>query len=495
MKLALIDLSNIFWQSWHATAGQDVDASYRVSLERVTSIREGYDAVCVCCDIGKTWRHDVFPQYKGNRPPRDAAAYDQLRRVREQLEADGVPVVSFETYEADDIIATLACKAPANGYDVEIHSGDKDLCQLVGPSITVISTNNGNTRYDEDKVREKFRVNPAQLGDFLALVGDKSDNIAGCPGCGEVNAARLLTELGSLANMLEMPDAITPPKMRENIVANKQAILLARRLVSLRTDVPLDFEECTAPRAKSPAPEEQVDEKQMGGTDSRPGGDVPLAASAAGRDGVPEKGATQNGSIQASGPTPNPGGSDESPETGATSAAIVLDRSDPKWSMALEPRDARGAYQFAVALHKSQLYRKFPNADAIFAVILRGRSMGIDMMTALDGFHVIEGKPSMSAMLVVATVLNSGKAEYFELVETTDQKATWETLRKGGRGKPVALTFSIEDAQRAGLVRNGGNWTKYPRAMCRKQAGIELARSVYPDVVCNVYDGDELQAS
>ncbi len=125
------------------------------------------------------------------------------------------------------------------------------------------------------------------------------------------------------------------------------------------------------------------------------------------------------------------------------------------------------------------------------AVILRGRSMGLDMMTALDGFHVIEGKPTASSMLLVACVLNSGKAEYFELVETTNERATWVTKRIGGR-KEVPLTFSIEDAQRAGLVKSGGNWTKHPRAMCRKQAGAELARAVYPDVCANVYTTDEM---
>lgn len=468
MKLALIDLSNIFWSSYHATAGQDVDAAFRVSTERTRAYADGYDAAVVCCDVGRTWRHELYPQYKANRPPRDAAAYDQLRRVREQLEADGIPVVSADGFEADDVIASLAAKAPAAGYEVTIVSGDKDLCQLVGPTVVVQSTSNGGTVYDAEKVREKFRVEPWQLGDFLALVGDKSDNVAGLPGCGEVNAARLLHELNSISNMLEQPEAVTPQKMREAFLANQQQVLLARKLVQLRTDVPIDFAEAIKPREPKPA-EEPVDEKQLDERPSEP--PAPLAAA------EHQNGAT-NGEAE--------------PQAG--NGAMVLDRADPRWSMALEPTNAKAAYQFAKALHQSQLYRKFPNADAIFAVILRGRSMGIDMMTALDGFHVIEGKPSMSAMLVVATVLNSGKAEYFELVETTDKHATWETVRRGGRGKPVSLSFSIEDAQRAGLVRNGSNWTKYPRAMCRKQAGIELARAVYPDVVSNVYDPDEIEA-
>lgn len=467
MKLSLIDLSSIFWSSWHATAGKDIDAAARVSLERVQERREGFDAVVVCCDVGKTWRHDLFPQYKANRPPRDAAAYDQLRRVREQLEADGVPVVAVETFEADDVIATLALKAPAAGYDVVIHSADKDLCQLVGPAVTVHSTTNGATVYDAAKVEERFRVQPSQLGDFLALVGDKSDNIPGLPGCGEVNAARLLNELGSLANMLEAPDAVTPPKMREALLAHRQHVLLARKLVTLKHDVPIDFAEAIKPREPKPL-DEPVDEKQLGGERS------PSTPPAAMTKVEPER-------DEQDGPAPAPG-------------PIVLDKGDPRWSLALEPANAKAAYQFAKALHQSQLYRKFPNADAIFAVILRGRSLGIDMMTALDSMHVVEGKPALAAMTIIGIVLASGKAEYFDLVESTDTSATWETLRKGSRNKPVRMSFTIEDAKRAGLVKSGSNWEKRPRPMLRKQAGVELARSVYPDVVSNVYDPDELVA-
>jgi 5'-3' exonuclease len=475
MRLSLIDLSSIFWSAWHSTAGQDIDAAARVSLERVRERAEGFDAVVVCCDVGRSFRHDLYPQYKANRPPRDAAAYDQLRRVREQLAADGISTVAVEGYEADDVIATLAMKAPGAGYDVVIHSADKDLCQLVGPAIVVQSTSNGGTTYDAAKVEEKFRVRPSQLGDFLALVGDKSDNIAGCPGCGEVNAARLLTELGSLANMLEQPDTVTPQKMREALVANKQQILLARKLVQLRTDVPIDFAEAIKPREPKPM-EEPVDEKQMGeDPDMRP----------------------------PSNPPPPPGAMAKAPEDQGNvcppqeSAALVLDKGDPRWALALEPRDARGAYQFAKALHASQLYRaKFPNAEAIFAVILRGRSLGLDMMTSLDGFHVIEGKPCMTAMLGIAVVKSSGKAEYFELVESTSESATWRTKRKD-EDKEHRMTFTIRDAHRIGLdkpTKNGkdSNWVKWPGPMCRKQAGFELARAVYPDVINNLYDPDEI---
>ncbi len=465
MKLLLVDLSHIFHTRWHASAGQDIDAAFRASYAAVRELRNGYDATVICCDSGRCWRHDVYPQYKAGRTPLEEAGKDQLRRLQEQLAADGLPVIDAPGFEADDIIATLAVKAPAAGYDVVIATGDKDLSQLIGPSVCIWNTNNGGAFVERANVIEKFGVAPEKLGDWLALVGDKSDNVAGCPGCGPKHAARLLTELGSLANILEATDTITPPSIREAVIANRQQILLARKLVQLRSDVPIDFAESIKPREPKPL-EEPVDEKQLS-EEPRPPSTPPAAMTKP----VDER------------------------ENAAPTGPVVLDKGDPRWSLALEPTNAKAAYQFAKALHESQLYRKFPNAEAIFAVILRGRSLGIDMMTALDSMNVIEGKPALAAMTIIGIVLASGKAEYFDLIESTDTSATWETLRKGSRNKPVRMTFAIEDARKAGLTRAGSNWEKRPRNMCRKQAGVELARAVYPDVVSNVYDPDELQSA
>lgn len=483
MRLCLVDLSSIYWATWHAVAGQDVDAASRVSLERTRSYVDGYDAVCVCCDVGKTWRHELYSAYKANRPARDAAAYDQLRRVREQLEADGVPVVSVDGFEADDVIATLACKAPANGYEVVVVSGDKDLCQLVGPSVTVQSTNNGGTLYTADKVREKFRVEPHQLGDFLALVGDKSDNVAGLPGCGEVNAARLLNELGSLAAMFETPEGVTPPKMRDTLIANRQQVLLARKLVGLRTDVAIDFAEAIAPRERKvldgtleEAPEADESASDAVRHETPP---APPPANANGGSALPRavSGATENGASQ------------------AASTAIVLDRNDPAWTLALEPRGLKQLQWFANQLYESGLYRKFANPQAIQAAILRGRSLGLDMMTSLDAISVIKGRPAIGAMAIVGRCLASGKAEYFELIELTETRAIWETKRVGRPAK--RHTYSIEDAHLAGLDKPSekgepSNYVKRPKPMLSKQCAVELARMVYPDIVSNLYDQDEL---
>lgn len=530
MKLLLVDLSHIFWSTWHATAGEQVDTAALATLSRIDSLKSGFDRVAICCDLGPSWRKTEYPEYKGNRPERDPAAYDQLRRVREKLEAEGLPVLTADGFEADDIIATLAVKAPAAGYEVTIASGDKDLLQLVGGPVLVQSTNNGGARMDREAVRAKFGVYPEQLGDWLALVGDSSDNIKGLEGCGPKNATRLLEELGSLENMLATPDGITPEKMREKFIAQREQIKLARKLVSLSIDVPIDFEQSTAPRErkieKGDAHEDNFEEQNDGfetqdsgatgsalaGKEGSPDGLQPAPRSSSGSGDVgmasPEPGAEahrksmkelgqstrteEERTRTASQATPAATG-----EVVATSTAIVLDTQDSRWTLALEPRNPTALMTYCRHLAESQMYRKFPNADAIMAVILRGRSMGLDMMTSLDGFHVIEGKPSPSAMLIVATVLKSGKAEYFELVEHDDFHATWETLRRGAKFGPKRHTFSVDDAHRIGLDRptksgKDSNWVRYPGPMCIKQSGVELARMVYPDVVANAYQPDEL---
>ena len=345
---------------------------------------------------------------------------------------------------------------------------------------------------DREAVKAKFGVYPERLGDWLSLVGDSSDNIPGLDGCGPKNATRLLTELGSLSNMLEQPAGVTPDKMREKFIQSRDAIILARKLVTLSTDVPLDFEESTAPRERKTKsgtmPGDETGE-DSGGAVSPNGKEGSTPADFA--DGAAQ--APPRASEMIHGTSPKPAAEAEV----VASTAIVLDKQDPSWMLALEPRGPVQLIRYCEKLAESQLYRQFPNADAIMAVVLMGRAMGLEMMTSLNGFHVIEGKPCPSAMLIVACVLNSGKAEYFELVEKTETSATWETLRRGAKFGPKRHSFSTDDAHRIGLDRpskNGrdSNWVKYPGPMCIKQAGSELARMVYPDVVANVYSPDEI---
>jgi 5'-3' exonuclease len=475
MNILLIDLSHVFWTTHHGL-GSESNMTAEHVVQRVLGMREGYDAVVVCLDVGKSFRKYMYPDYKSGRPEKDPAALDQLRRVKEKLEADGLPCVGADGYEADDIIATLAVQAAGRGYETTIATGDKDLLQLVGGPIRVLSTNPKGTMMGEVEVKEKFGVPPSQLVDLLSLMGDKSDAIPGCPGCGQVNAARLLTELGSLDNMYEEPAGITPPRMRDLILQYKEQILFGRKLIRLHAGAPVDFEESITPKERKMTETEEVPDAttstvQPSHVERETGNQAPVADVVA---------------------------SDISPSRSQVTTAIVLDKQSPDWMLALEPRDIRQLSWFANRLYESQLYRKFPNADAIMAVVLKGRSMGIDMLTSLDCFNVIKGKPCIGAMAMVGVVLASGKAEYFEPIELGLKVATWRTKRVG---RPeVVHSYAIEEAEAAGLTKPSdkgepSNYVKRPKPMLSKQCAVELARMIYPDIVANLYSPEEIDGT
>jgi len=195
---------------------------------------------------GRNFRDELDPNYKATRreTPDDLKA--QFPYFRPLTEAFCWPVVSVKGVEADDTIATLATEAKDRGWEVVIYSGDKDLMQLVQEKVTVVDSMRGIT-YDSERVKEKFGVRPDQLGDWLALVGDASDNVPGMKGVGKVGATKLLGAHESLRGILENVDAMKG-KMRERFcdAENIAQLDLSKKLVTLKTDVelPLALDEC-----------------------------------------------------------------------------------------------------------------------------------------------------------------------------------------------------------------------------------------------------------
>lgn len=160
-------------------------------------------------------------------------------------------------------------------------------------------------------------------------------------------------------------------------------------------------------------------------------------------------------------------------------------------TMAFEPSDFRGAIELAKTLVASRLLPKsVQTPEAAFTIIMTGRELGLTAMQSLRSIHVIEGKPTLSADLMLALVKKSADCEYFRLVESTDAVATYETKRRG-EPCPTRMSFTIADAQRA-QVTGKDNWRKYPAAMLRARAITALARAVYPDTAMGLYDPDEL---
>jgi DNA polymerase-1 len=187
----------------------------------------------------KTFRNEIFPEYKANRdgPPEDLRP--QFALIRQATRAFNLPCIETEGYEADDIIATYVKEAVGVGGDVTIVSSDKDLMQLVGPNVIMYDTMK-DRRVGVEEVHEKFGVGPEKMIDLQSLAGDSTDNIPGVPGIGPKTAAQLLGEYGDLETLLERAGEIKQNKRRENMIEFADQARLSKQLVTLRNDVPLD---------------------------------------------------------------------------------------------------------------------------------------------------------------------------------------------------------------------------------------------------------------
>lgn len=251
--LILVDGSSYLYRAYHAfppltnSAGEPTGAMYGV-LNMLRSLIMQYKPshVAVVFDAkGKTFRDELFESYKSHRPPMPDDLREQIAPLHEMVEAMGLPLLVVSGVEADDVIGTLARQASQKGIPVLISTGDKDMAQLVEPNITLINTMT-NTILGPQEVEDKYGVPPELIIDFLALMGDSSDNIPGVPGVGEKTALALLQGIGSLKEIYDSLDKIAPlgfrgsktlaPKMEEN----REVAFLSYQLATIKTDVELE---------------------------------------------------------------------------------------------------------------------------------------------------------------------------------------------------------------------------------------------------------------
>ncbi|MEM8051102.1 DNA polymerase I [Morganella morganii] len=251
--LILVDGSSYLYRAYHAfppltnSAGQPTGAMYGV-LNMLRSLIMQYEPshVAVVFDAkGKTFRDELFEAYKSHRPPMPDDLREQIAPLHDMVVAMGMPLLSVSGVEADDVIGTLAKQAAAEGRAVLISTGDKDMAQLVTPDITLINTMN-NTILGPEEVETKYGVPPSLIIDYLALMGDSSDNIPGVPGVGEKTAQALLQGLGSLNDIYADLDKIAGLSFRgaktlaPKMETNKEMAYLSYTLATIKTDVELD---------------------------------------------------------------------------------------------------------------------------------------------------------------------------------------------------------------------------------------------------------------
>ncbi|MDR1990473.1 MAG: DNA polymerase I [Acidobacteriaceae bacterium] len=191
---------------------------------------------------GRTFRDDLSADYKANRKPMPDDLASQIPLVHDACTAMGVPILTQERYEADDVIGTLTERGSRDGYDIVIVTGDKDFFQLVGDGVRIFNPRDDGTWYDANGVLEKFGVRPDQVVDTLALMGDSVDNVKGVPGIGEKGARELLSTYDSLDNLLEHAADVPQKKYREALINHRADAISSRELLRIHTDVPIPFD-------------------------------------------------------------------------------------------------------------------------------------------------------------------------------------------------------------------------------------------------------------
>jgi 5'-3' exonuclease len=482
--VVIVDLSSVLYPIYMTSADNpDPNHTAQATVARVHALALG-DAetrVAVCCDGGKSFRNDLDPSYKANRHDKDEALVHQLRLAQDQLRADGFAVWAIPGFEADDLIASTVYALPV-GTPVTIVTGDKDLLQLVGDAVVAKSVRTGDVM-DAEGVFAKLGVVPAQVADYLCLVGDSSDNVAGAKGIGPKRASELLARFGSLdALYAQLADAVALPGVPPSTIASlsefQARLPLTRRLIQLRTDAPVPVGELAAPRTPPPMeepppmPESEPEPAviDVGPTPTHPDSAPlpPLApvVNAKGRDS------------QALAPVPH--------------GAPV------EWERQLEPRSMGDVITLSKYVHDSRLFAAaYGSPQAVLSTVLAGRELGMQAMASLRAIHIVEGKPTLSADLIRAMVIRSGLATYFRCTERTATRATFETQR--GDDPPIALSFTIEEARLAWAKSqekfDASAWGHNPADMLVARAGAKLARLVYPDVVHGLYAPEELEVA
>ena len=242
----LIDGSGFIFRAFHGLPpmtrpdGTPVNAVYGFTTMLFKMIEDtDADHIAVIFDKARrTFRNEIYPEYKAHRPDPPDELIPQFALVREATRAMNVSAVDMEGFEADDLIATYARQARERGAQVTIVSSDKDLMQLVGDGVTMYDAMKNRT-IGVDQVREKFGVGPEKVVEVQALAGDSSDNVPGVAGIGVKTAAQLIEEYGDLETLLARAEEIKQPKRRQNLMEQADAARLSRDLVTLRTDVPV----------------------------------------------------------------------------------------------------------------------------------------------------------------------------------------------------------------------------------------------------------------
>src|SRR5215213_2886499 len=249
-ELFLIDGNSLVYRAFFAlpesiatSDGRPTNAIFGFASMLVKLLTDfGAQPTIVVWDAGSSGRREVYPEYKGDRPSRPDLLAEQYPHMEPLVDSFGYTNYRVDGYEADDVIATIAEKAKAEGIDVTVVTGDRDLFQLIDGRVKVMATSRGITEtkvYDREAVVERYGIPPELIPDFTGLKGDTSDNIPGVPGIGEKTASQLLQEYGDLEGVLSNVDSISGAKRKENLTQHAEDARVSKQLATAIRDIDL----------------------------------------------------------------------------------------------------------------------------------------------------------------------------------------------------------------------------------------------------------------
>src|SRR6202451_3923043 len=252
-RLFLIDSYGFIFRAYHArarsgappmrtTTGIPTEAVL-IFHNMVRKLRAAYqpEYIAAIFESGKTFREEQYAEYKANRTEMPPDLVEQIPYIRRLLEAMRIPVLQYPGFEADDVIGAMARRA-SQDFDVVIVSSDKDMLQLVDDRVHMYNPVKENVWYDPAEAEQYMGVKPTQVADLLALMGDSIDNIPGAPGIGEKGAQSIIARFGSVENALDHAAEVERKMYRESLQNNREQILLSKRLATIDTTVPVEFE-------------------------------------------------------------------------------------------------------------------------------------------------------------------------------------------------------------------------------------------------------------
>lgn len=441
MRILAVDYNGLFAR--HALVNNAIDMGKATEgvLAAIATHRQNFDRVALCVDSGKSWRTSVWPSYKANREDRGEFYRQQLRETLARLAKDGcsvfkAPEIEGGYAEADDVIGSLCAWARGAEHEVMILSADKDMFQLVREGVGVISLASGSVYATPEAVQAKMGVPPERVPDLLALMGDTSDNYKLCEGIGPKSAALLIETCGHALAVCkpehwdrlhekEYLGKAQGEKFRATVTPQK--IEDALRVATIRTDLLMEFGEME----KAPEYLPVVDDSNAPSTAIAIPKEAPAMVAAS------------------------------APQATAIAPRPAQEISLPYWA---QPNYLGALWDVSKAFTTAGCFPNVGRPEQVMVVGMLAHEDGIGIATAMQHAYFVNGRLAWSATYLLMRARASGLVEMFRVIKSDAKECVIRVKRKGDEAKDVR--FGVEEAARAQLMKDGGNWQKWPQEMC-----------------------------